>query len=191
MFWTPCCALGYIPTTSDLFRVKESRLTWVLATDAASRILLRSPTGKRLSLTYNQTFAEGRQSLSHTMQPDIVLAEGNRLWILDAKFKSYALPGDEGSDINQMHAYRDAIVDDLGKRTVARAWCLYAGQAGLPNRPRLTYGRADEAAVGALCLRPGGTETLTDLQALLTGWLRPDETGAVPPSAVPPSFPGT
>ena len=163
--------LGFAPTGSDFFALKDGRLTITLANDTASRIMLRTPGGKRLSLTYNQTFAEGRNSLSHTMQPDIVIASADCLWVLDAKFKAYAQPGEEGRDINQMHAYRDGIADDSGRRNVLHAWCLYAGQADSPNRPRLTYGRAEDTAVGALCLRPGNDQTLTHLRDLLTNWL--------------------
>jgi hypothetical protein len=180
------CALGCVPTDSGLFLIKEGRLTWTLATDTASRLTLRTTDNKRLSLIYNPNFAEGRHSLSHTMQPDIVLTDGNALWILDAKFKAYALPGDEGGDINQMHAYRDAIIDDLGRRTVATAWCLYAGLADAPNRPHLTYGRAGDAAVGALCLRPSDSATLTNLRDLLSDWLK-----KALPSAAPSPFPET
>lgn len=166
-------ALGFAPRSADLFAVKEGRLALTLATDAASRLTLHSPEGVAVLITYQQTFAEGRNSRSHTMQPDIVLASANRQWILDAKFKSYALPGDEGSDINQMHAYRDAITDNIGSRNVTHAWCLYAGQVGLPNRPRLTYGRADDAEVGALNLRPSHNATITTLRELLAHWLLP------------------
>ncbi len=183
-------ALGYRPIlgteaeTPDLFTVREGRLTFTLATGIPSHITLRSLDGQRLSLIYNQTFAEGRHSLSHTMQPDITLASDTNLWILDAKFKPYALPGEEGDDINQMHAYRDAIIDTSGQRNVARAWCLYAGQTDAPNRARITYGRSEEAAVGALCLRPGDEITLTNLRALLSDWLR-----EAPPTAAPPVSP--
>ena len=182
--WEPVAGSG--GDTPDLFAVREGRLTFTPMTGLAGRVLLRSPEGRRLSLVYNQTFAEGRHSLSHTMQPDITLASGNRLWLLDAKFKPYALPGEEGDDINQMHAYRDGIVGDAGHRTVARAWCLYAGQADAPNRSRLTYGRSEEAAVGALCLRPGEPDTFMHLCALLTGWLREES-----PTPKRPEPPGT
>jgi len=174
-------ALGWAPTieaggagsgTPGLFAVREGRLTFTLAMGASGRVALCSPEGKRLSLVYNQTFAEGRHSLSHTMQPDITLASDDRLWILDAKFKPYALGGEEADDINQMHAYRDGIVDEAGRRVVAHAWCLYAGQADVPNRSHLTYGRSDKSAVGALCLRPGDAATLTNLCVLLADWLR-------------------
>ncbi len=185
-------ALGWAPVSeagSDapgLFAVREGRLTFTLATGTAGRVALRSREGGRLSLTYNQTFAEGRHSLSHAMQPDITLASEDSLWILDAKFKPYAQPGEEGEDINQMHAYRDGIVDETGRRIVARAWCLYAGQADAPNRSRLTYGRSEEAAVGALCLRPGDAGAFTSLCALLAGWLRAEW-----PTPARPAFPGT
>ncbi len=185
-------ALGYQAAAQPagdapgLFAVREGRLTFTLATGRAGRVALRSPKDGRLSLVYNQTFAEGRHSLSHTMQPDITLASDDRLWILDAKFKPYALGGEEGEDINQMHAYRDGIVDEAGRRTVACAWCLYAGSVDAPNRSHLTYGRSQEAAVGALCLRPGDAGTFTNLCALLAGWL-----GAKQPIPARPAFPGT
>lgn len=184
--------LGYVPVaeagtgTPDLFAVREGRLTFTLAAGMSARVVLRSPGGRRLSLVYNQTFAEGRHSLSHMMQPDITLGLGDSLFVMDAKFKPYALGGEEGDDINQMHAYRDGIVDEAGRQVVARAWCLYAGQANAPNRSHLTYGRSETSAVGALCLRPGDADTFTNLCALLSCWLR--EEG---PTPARPAFPGT
>ncbi len=142
--WTPI--LGDGGATPDLFAVREGRLTWTLAQGNPSRVRLVSPQGQRLSLFYNPTYAQGERSLSHTMQPDITLEEdgaAGRVWILDAKFKPYDLPGAEGDDINQMHAYRDAIVGLDGSRCVAHAWCLYAGLADTPNRARITYGRVE------------------------------------------------
>jgi len=132
---------------------------------------LRSALGQALSLTYNQTFAEGQESLTHAMQPDISLSDGARIWILDAKFKPYAEPGEEGGDINQMHAYHDAIVGVSGIRTVAAAWCLYAGLSDVPNRDQITYGHGVKAPIGALCLRPSGTNTQANLRRLLSLWL--------------------
>ena len=165
--------LGYRPSgaENDLFAVRAGRLLMTLALGEPSRISLQSPTGGRLSLAYNQTFAQGDRSLSHAMQPDITLARGERLWVLDAKFKPYGLPGEEGDDVNQMHAYRDAIVDGRGEHCVSRAWCLYAGLTGTPNRPTITYGRSQDAPVGALCLRPGEAATFTALCTLLASWL--------------------
>ncbi|MGI4790826.1 MAG: DUF2357 domain-containing protein [Janthinobacterium lividum] len=155
----------------ELFAIKEGRLTATLAAGTRSRMVLRSAWGQKLTLTYNQTFAEGRESLSHTMQPDITLSDGQRVWILDAKFKPYAEPGEEGSDINQMHAYRDAIVGSDGVRNVAAARCLYAGLAQTSNRAHITYGRTASTAVGALCLRPGSPETIKNLSRLLESWV--------------------
>jgi len=181
-------ALGWVPIAgaADLFAVREGRLTLTLAAGKAGRVALRSPGGGRLMLTYNRTFGEGRHSLTHTMMPDITLDCGDTLWVLDAKFKPYLLPGEEGEDINQMHAYRDGIVDEAGRRAVAHAWCLYAGSADAPNRSHLTYGRPEGAAIGALCLRPGDAGTFTALCSLLAGWL-----GGAAGTPVRPAFPGT
>ena len=165
--------LGWKTTpTQDMFALRAGRLTLTLAVGEQSRINLRSATGRTLSLTYNQTFAEGRESLTHAMQPDIALSDGERVWIFDAKFKPYAEPGEESDDINQMHAYHDAIVGSAG-RNVAAAWCLYAGLAQFPNREQITYGRSTDTAIGALCLRPGDAQTQANLRGLLSRWLAP------------------
>ena len=158
---------------SCTFAVRAGRLTLTLAVGEKSRMDLRSALGQTVSLTYNQTFAEGRESLTHSLQPDITLARGERVWILDAKFKPYSEPGEEGEDINQMHAYRDAIVSSAGAQVTA-AWCLYAGLTHTPNRPFITYGRGPNTPVGALCLRPSDAATRTNLSRLLAQWLGAD-----------------
>lgn len=161
-----------IKASQEVFTLREGRLTLTLAVGEQSQIVLRSAEGRALLLAYNQTFSEGRESLTHTMRPDITLSDGERVWILDAKFKPYSEPGEEGEDINQMHAYKDAIVGRHG-RSVACAWCLYAGLTGAPNRAHLTYGRGAQTPVGALCLRPGSAETFSALGVLLGQWLSP------------------
>jgi len=160
-----------VTAAQNVFAVVSGRLTLTLATGQKSSVELRSALGQALSLTYNQTFAEGQESLTHAMQPDISLSDGARIWILDAKFKPYAEPGEEGGDINQMHAYHDAIVGVSGIRTVAAAWCLYAGLSDVPNRDQITYRHGVKAPIGALCLRPSGTNTQANLRRLLSLWL--------------------
>lgn len=155
----------------EVFAVREGRLTLTLAVGCLSQIALRSAQGQTLTLTYNRTFAEGHESLTHTMRPDITLSDGERIWILDAKFKPYSEPGEESEDINQMHAYKDAIIGSRG-RSVARAWCLYAGLTGAAPS-HITYGRGAETPIGALCLRPGSAETMINLRRLLQQWLAP------------------
>ena len=164
--------LGWTVTAArEIFAVSAGRLTITLAVGEASKITLRSASGRTLSLTYNRTFAEGEESLTHAMQPDISISDGARVWLLDAKFKPYTEPGEETGDINQMHAYHDAIVGASGTRTVAAAWCLYAGLTGSPNRDQITYGRGIEAPIGALCLRSGDGATQANLRRLLSLWL--------------------
>ena len=158
---------------SHAFAVRAGRLVLTLAVGEKSRVDLRSASGQALSLTYNQAFAEGCESLTHAMQPDITLSDGERVWILDAKFKPYSEPGEEGEDINQMHAYRDAIVGAGGTRRVSAAWCLYAGLTATQNRAHITYGRGSDTPVGALCLRPGDAATHANLRRLLLQWLPP------------------
>ena len=167
-------ALGWeVVPPSHAFAVRAGRLALTLAAGEKSRVELCSESGRALSLTYNRTFAEGYESLTHSMQPDITLSDGERVWILDAKFKPYCEPGEEGGDINQMHAYRDAIVGTGETRRVAAAWCLYAGLTHAPNRAFITYGRGSDTPVGALCLRPGDAGTHANLRRLLSQWLSP------------------
>ena len=92
-------------------------------------------------------------------------------WILDPKFKSYAVPGAEGDDMDQMHAYRDAIVDAEGRKAVTRAWCLFAGAADDSARPLIAYGPPAASIVGALRLRPGDATSFERLCQLLATWL--------------------
>ena len=169
-------ALGYEPTgaepeASALFGVKEDRLLFRLMKGQESRVALRGPQGRAVALFYNRAYAARRQSLSRTMQPDVTLEDGSgRTWILDPKFKTYAAPGAESDDIDQMHAYRDAIVDAQGRKPVQRAWCLYAGSAEGPARPLIAYGPPGRSAVGALCLRPGDDAGGGRLCQLLAAW---------------------
>ncbi len=166
--------LGWEPAAAqDVFAVRSGRLALTLAVGQRSEITLRSSEGRTLTLTYNRTFAEGQESLTHTMRPDITLSDGRRLWILDAKFKPYSEPGEEGEDINQMHAYKDAIIgrDGIANHQVTCAWCLYAGLTETDNRSQITYGRGMQTPIGALCLRPGCTETFSRLREKLQQWL--------------------
>ena len=168
--------LGFAPAkphapTPSLLTIRDGRLLWTLAPGRAWAITLTGPHGRTVRVAYNQTFAEGRESVSHAMQPDITLSSGDVRWVLDAKLKAYTLPGEEGEDINQMHAYRDGIVDSTRTRIVARAWCLYAGRADAPNRPRLTYSSAPDPPVGALNLRPLAPAAFAALCDLLSLWL--------------------
>jgi len=185
--------LGFAPVSADtptpaLLAVRERRLLWTLAPGNAWAISLRGPRGRTVRVAYNQTFAEGRESVSHAMQPDITLSSGGTRWVLDAKFKPYDQSGEEYGDINQMHAYRDGIVSSAGTQTVARAWCLYAGLTNTPNRPRLTYSPAPDPPVGALNLRPLAPQTFAALCALLSLWLGAPTAARLPSRQAEPAL---
>jgi hypothetical protein len=107
------------------------------------------------------------------MRPDIVLQRDRdgQLLLFDAKFKAYAEAdrtlGHERAnlplvlDINQAHAYRDALRRGP-HRVVRAAWLLYAGRRDRSNLPVLAYPPATaeqpygDGEIGALLLRPGG-----------------------------------
>jgi hypothetical protein len=171
-------ALGYTPQAgmpdtagTAMFAVKNDRLMFRLAKGEASLVGLRSSQGREIRLFYNRSYPARRRSLSRTMQPDIVLEDDEgQTWILDPKFKSYAIPGEEGDDIDQMHAYRDAIVDVRGVKPVQCAWCLFVGRSDTATRPLIAYGPPAASVVGALRLRPGDTESFTQFCNLLASW---------------------
>ena len=135
-------------------------------------------------------------STSHAMQPDIALRLGDRLYLLDPKFRGYAEPGEEQDDINKMHAYRDAIhMDAVGtgesRPAVRAAVCLFPGQsrfatcpsafpdaALLPPEQALRSYPAPTSAqpfgtapVGAVRLRPGEKNAAIWVRHLLSQWL--------------------
>lgn len=170
-------ALGYAPTanaeaaSASLFAVRRGRLLFQLVKGQESRVTLRSPQGRPVALFYNRAYPARQRSLSRTMLPDIALEDGQgRTWVLDPKFKTYATAGDEGDDVDQMHAYRDAIVDAQGRKPVGRAWCLYAGAVGGGPRPVIAYGPPGHSIVGALCLRPDDADGFSRLCQLLAAW---------------------
>ncbi len=163
---------GALTQIGSLLATRQTLLTLCLAVGEASRLDLHWPNGKPLSLFYNRPYLAGLRSLSRTLQPDICLetAHGDT-FLLDPKYKAYAAPGDEGGDMDQMHAYRDAIVAPDGTRPVRRAWCLYAGGLDTDARPLIAYGPSEASIVGALHLRPGDEAGFARLCSLLGTWL--------------------
>ena len=166
-------ALNYTPQPEGqtVLAVRRDRLCPTLETGQASLLRFCGPGGRRVTLTFQPTFAAGERSRGRTLRPDLTLENKGQLFILDAKWKEYALPGDEGDDMNQMHAYRDAIVGTRGEGIVRRAWCLFPGALGGPRRSVICYGPAEESIVGAVCLRPGSADYFARLCTLLSGWL--------------------
>ena len=98
--------------------------------------------GTEATLTHERTFngQSSPWSVSFPQRPDIVLEVRSRdsvprLWVFDPKYKLDSEGLDEeglaGSpkktDIDKMHAYRDAIIGENGKRAVEYAAILYPG----------------------------------------------------------------
>ena len=168
-------ALGYAPeaetTANALFAVQQERLTFALVKGTESGVGLTAADGRRMALFYNRSYPQRSRSLSRTMQPDVAMEQAEKTWVLDPKFKSYATPGAEGDDMDQMHAYRDAIVDAQGGKSVVRAWCLFVGSAGEASRLQIAYGPPAASIVGALRLRPGDGSGFERLCHLLSSWL--------------------
>lgn len=191
---------GWQPVGGDAVLLSDSRLSVALTKGQASRLLFRRPGSPPLALYYNRAFASANvgsreiASRTHTMIPDICLEHGDRLFLLDAKFRTYAQPRAEQTDLNKiivtdkksvhkspallddlnkMHAYRDAIVKD-GERVVEQAWCLFPGQAeGEEKIIAFPTSTTDQpfgiAGVGAMKLRPGQADQ--PLVKLIVEWM--------------------
>ncbi len=194
------CTCGWRPVQSDIFTLAGDKLRLGLVHGRQSRLRFhrtsvaeQRESEETLELFYQPLFPSanrrtdgtlaGIRSRSHSMQPDIALHRNGRLWLLDPKFRAYALPGEEQDDINKMHTYRDAIItldaDGQPIQPVCAAWCLFPGTAeeahpaAFPVRAYPTATAESPlgtAGVGAVRLRPGGEDT--ELRRLLTAWLQ-------------------
>lgn len=129
---------------------------------------------QQLSITLEPSYGSGEtiRSLSFTQVPDIVLkcspVEGKpRLLVLDPKYKldseddnpEYGSP--VKTDIDKMHAYRDAIVNEKNDQLVEHAAILYPGMS-------YKYG----PHISAMQLLPGESGIRDELTGLLSKFLR-------------------
>jgi predicted component of viral defense system (DUF524 family) len=120
--------------------------------------------GSRVSLIPQRTYprTDGRlHSISFSQIPDISVEirrpqRSPQVYLFDPKYKLQSEEGAEladsrpkKTDIDTMHAYRDAIRDSQGERVVRYAAILYPG-------PQLTYGEGIEA----LSASPEGPQAL-------------------------------
>ncbi len=165
------------------FRVVEERLSrrrqaaLFIEVLPGGRPLVRyrhDESGTEATLTHERTFGRTRwpRSVSFPQRPDIVLEvrafdSAPRLFVFDPKYKLDSEDRDDDeegltgrpkkSDIDKMHAYRDAIRGEDDQRVVEYAAILYPG----PSQP---FGD-DVAALGAVAGREGGFRR--DLDAVL------------------------
>ena len=91
--------------------------------------------------------------------------------VLDAKYRldtspgyvrRYGIPGPPPSVYNDLHRYRDAIVDSLGRKRVVQALALYPYHPteAQPYAGSRLADLVDRVGVGALPLLPGETASL-------------------------------
>jgi predicted component of viral defense system (DUF524 family) len=131
--------LGYRTEGQHLFGHDQFGIFLRLFPQQAAVTLRHAVTGRQVRLLVQPQFgASGRiRSVTYRQEPDIAIEiadpDGSRrLVLLDPKYK---LDGDEESgdgkptktDIDKMHAYRDAIRDEAGERIVDHAAILYPG----------------------------------------------------------------
>lgn len=135
--------LGYQVDHESLFHRDPGGLFVKILPDGKDAIRLKHPhTGTVVKLTPERSFVRSRGfgSVSYEQRPDVVIevvrADGRReVYIYDPKYKLVSEEQGNGdgkpqkTDIDKMHAYRDAIRDDSGKRVVKYAAILYPGQS--------------------------------------------------------------
>ena len=111
--------------------------------DGRPAVTMKSASGRRLRLIPERSFARSGSplgSVSFTQRPDISIevtdSEGTRVLLLDPKYKLVSEdegePGDgtpKKTDVDKMHAYRDAIRDVGGRHAVEHAATLYPGKS--------------------------------------------------------------
>ncbi|MEI6206699.1 MAG: DUF2357 domain-containing protein [Desulfuromonadales bacterium] len=136
---------GYFIDHESLFHRDSGGLFVKLLPDGKDVIRLKHPhTGTVVKLTPERSFLRNRGlgSVSYEQRPDIVIelirADNVReVYIFDPKYKLASEEQSNGdgkpqkTDIDKMHAYRDAIRDESGKRVVKYAAILYPGQSEL------------------------------------------------------------
>ena len=134
--------------------------------------------GTEATLTHERTFGRtgSPRSVSFQQRPDVVLEvrvpdSVPRLFVFDPKYKldSEGQEDEEGltgspnkSDIDKMHAYRDAIREEGGERVVEYAAILYPG--------RTQHFGDDVAALEAVAGRE--TKLQVELDSVLSGALK-------------------
>lgn len=135
---------------------------------------LRLDYGQGIALYYNATCSArspGRlSSYSHDLRPDIILSDGDRLLILDAKYRGSwsddtGIESPNPADIDKMHAYREAI------RNVWGAFVLYPGEKQEIHRAFTARSDSPYEGVGALVLVPGEADGRDAIDRLIGDFL--------------------
>lgn len=135
-------AAGYLHHANHMVVRHASGLYVELLRNGRPAVELRHPDGSSLRIIPQRSYRDSGPliSSSHPQIPDISIeishpGIGTRAILFDPKYK-LAGDGAEGgagdgrplkADVDAMHAYRDAVVDDGGKRAVSFAAILYPG----------------------------------------------------------------
>jgi hypothetical protein len=129
------------------------------------------PVSPGVTLHFQRTFdwgGSGLQSVTHQVRPDICLVAGERVLVLDSKYRV----GHDGlrEGLGDLHRYRDAIVGSDGARAVVGGYVLIpAAPLQASDRRVAEAGFRERWGIGAIVATPG--ESLAELEAVLRGWL--------------------
>jgi predicted component of viral defense system (DUF524 family) len=162
------------------FRIRQQRLVWPEAGGLYVKVLAngrpaveaRNESHDRLTVIPERSYSGSGSplgSVSFNQVPDIAIelarSDGSReVVIFDPKYKLVSEEGTEPGDgtpkkvdVDKMHAYRDAIRDETGRRVVRFAATLYPGKTKI-------YGEG----LSAIRLYPGEeAETTKQVQAVV------------------------
>lgn len=171
----------YKLVSSDIIKINTNGIFVSLKKGKTARVTYENPKNKeRFTISYN----EKMKYKTVAQKPDNVLTvtkEGNNEvrynYVFDAKYKidyaqkgtyygdKYKTPGPVEEDINTMHRYRDAIInenDDKYEREVFGAFVLFPYDNEEEYRENYFYKTIETVNIGAFPLLPSSTKLLEE-----------------------------
>lgn len=169
--------------SQDIIKVVGNGLFVSLVKGQRSRVRYRNPeNGELITLSYNPKEIAGA---TVPQKPDNVLslkkkgAKFNYEYVFDAKYKinpalkgsmyqqMYNTPGPQEEDINTMHRYRDAIVNQNDaspyERTMFGAYVLFPYRNQEEYKQHRFYKSIDQVNIGGLPFLPSATDLVTEM----------------------------
>jgi predicted component of viral defense system (DUF524 family) len=168
----------------DLIKLDNTGLFVTLSKGKKAKVVYQNPkNGEKFSISYNPPI-NGLPTVAQ--RPDNILSLAKHRskikyeYIFDAKYRinpalegtsyreAYKAPGPEEDDINTMHRYRDAIVQDAVERpdferTMFGAYVLFPYKDIESYKEHKFYESIDKVNIGGLPFLPSATKLVEDL----------------------------
>ncbi|MGH4125488.1 MAG: DUF2357 domain-containing protein [Clostridium sp.] len=163
--------IGYGVENYGIIRVTDNGLSLSLIQDKEAGMTYSNNEGKKIELWYNKSYSKLPTA---SQRPDTVLClkssdNDERIYIFDAKYRlCVESNGDIGpmeDDINVMHRYRDAIVEELGetmqfKYKTFGAYVMFPYSDESKFSHHKYYESIESVNIGAFPMLPGSTNLI-------------------------------